>query len=232
MPGYDPDKHPSPPWTWEPDPAWGDAGGYWKLDGSEGMADSSGGHSCDCVQYVLAKIQGRGPTRADEADPGKLAPLLLGIGYTPIDCELCGCGQGQCTDCVVIYSRDGRAFHAAAFDRELCDWGGKRNAAWGIIRYRRPGDYLRENDTMVCYCRRTPGPYISDVDLNERSPETFGMREPGLLEKVAQLPEAIGEAIRRQLRLALLGLVAAILRGVATALQRAVERLLERLRPW
>lgn len=230
MPLYDPDKHPTPPWTWQPDAAWGDAGGYWKLDGSE--AEPSGGHSCDCAQYVLAKIQGRGPMRADESDPGKLAPLLLGLGYTAVDCELCGCGRGQCTDCVVIYSRGGRAFHAAVFDRELCDWGGKRNAAMGIIRFRRPSDYLRENDTMVCYCRRTPGPYISDVDLNDRSPTTFGAREKGFFEKLGQLPEAVADAILRRVRLALLALVAALLRAAANAVRRAIQRLLERLRIW
>ena len=85
---------------------------------------------------------------------------------------------------------------------------------------------------MVCYCRRTAGPYISDVDLNERSPRTFRLREPGLFEKLAQLPEAIAEAIRRELRRAILALVAALLQRLGRALRRAVERLLERLRLW
>jgi hypothetical protein len=232
MPGYDPDKHPTPPWTWHADTSWGEGGGYWELDGSAGMDDASGGHSCDCAQYVLAKIQGRPPRQDDESDPGKIAALLPGLGYTQTECESCGCGDGQCKDCVVIYSRGARAYHVAVFDRELCDWGGKANAAMGIRRFKKPGDYLRGSDTMVCYCRQTPGPYISDVALNEQSPETFPPRRPGFFEQLWKLPEAILDAIASQIRLWLLQILAALLRGLAGMVRRLVQRILERLRFW
>lgn len=194
MPGYDDPRHPSPPWTWKTDVAWGAGGGYYELDGTDPRADPTGRHSYECVQYTLGKIQGRPPRQTDTDDFAILLTELERLGYHEQDCALCGCGQGQCKDCVVIYSRGGLPFHAAVFDRQLCDWGGKLRAILPLVRFKTPRDHLRGTDTMVCYCREPAGPYISDPALDAGANPKW-LDE--ILDRLRRLFAAVWRALRR-----------------------------------
>lgn len=164
--GYDDPRHLPPTWIWKPDTAWGQGGGYYELDGTNPDSDPTGRHSYECVQYTLGKIHGRPPRQTDTDDFAILLVELQRLGYHQHDCAGCGCGDDQCTDCVVIYCRNGAPFHVAVFDRTLCDWGGKLRATQALVRFKAPRDYLRNTDTMICYCREPAGPYISDSALD------------------------------------------------------------------
>ena len=164
---YDPHLHPTPPWTWRDDPTWGAGNGHWELHGSSNVGGPSvSPHSYECVQYTLAKINGRRPHHSDPAEFPQLIAALTQLGFRQHACAQCGCGAGQCRECVAIYYQGTSPFHAAVFDRQLCDWGGKANNRDGILRYKSASDYCRAGETVVCWCREPAGPYISDERIN------------------------------------------------------------------
>jgi hypothetical protein len=167
---YDPQRHPSPPWEWVDDPEWGAGNGYWKLADSEGTPGQAGPHNFECVQYTLAKVQGRRPHHSDPTETSAAEAEFLRLGFQPVDCGRCGCGQGQCRQCVIIYYIDPQrqeSFHVAAFDPVLCDWGGKLSALGPIVRFKNPEDYKKPQETMRCWCRESSDSYISDEEINK-----------------------------------------------------------------
>jgi hypothetical protein len=221
---YDPAKHPDPPWQWTDDPRYGPNGGYWKLRGSDGgAADPTGQHGYNCVQYTLAKIQGRRPHPSDGDDFSTLPQRLALLGYQQINCAQCGCDQGQCKDCVVIYSTPtGGPFHAAVFDPVLCDWGGKLSGVGPVVRFQNVTDYAKPGEIMTCYCRNQPGTYISDEDVNqgyviEEGPSGWDRFKLGLRNLFVRLSAAA---------------IILLIRALLARLRRALQRLLDRLRRW
>ena len=201
---YDRDKHPTPPWSWHDDAEIGDGAGYWQLDDSAGGEtddDEGDRRGFECVQYTYAKVQGRRPLRDDPHRAEEASKVFEDLGYARVDCGQCGCGDGRCKDCIVIYSAgDGGAHHVAAFDPRLCDWGGKLHGSGPIVRFKRPQDFMRPRqigpdgtetrpaDTMACYCKRreTPGPYISDIEMRQ-----------GFSDEAAPAPRSLGGSLIR-----------------------------------
>jgi hypothetical protein len=199
MPGYDPARYPDPPWVWRPDPNFGVSGGYYELRGSsggEGPHNPGRRHSYECVQYTLGKIQGRPPRQTDITDVDVLTQELKRLGYHEQPCAGCGCDPGQCQDCVVIYSNNIGRYHAAVFDRQSCDWGGKATGRHPIVRFKDAGDFARQGETWVCYCRNPAGPYISDVEMNRRALPEFVDR---LLRRIGRFSRFWSELFRRLL---------------------------------
>jgi len=164
---YDPATHPTTRWTWRDDPTWGAGNGYWQLNGSEGTPGPVGPHNFECCQYALAKINGRRPHHGDSTEFADLIAELTRLQFHQHECGACGCGAGLCPECVVIYYRGSDPFHVAVFDRQLCDWGGKATAMQPIVRFKNPGDYKKATETLVCWCRETPGRYIEDERIND-----------------------------------------------------------------
>jgi hypothetical protein len=122
-----------------------------------------------CAEYVEARIRGQKPrwgAGSGEATTDNIAARLTALGWVRGDAECqCGCGGGQCRDCVVLYvDADGDPAHAAIFDRVRCDWGGKLGGGLPIARFMDPGDYNRGVTppfTMQFWCPRKAGPGVS-----------------------------------------------------------------------
>jgi hypothetical protein len=155
----------------------------WKKDkfGHDEL-EGSNSKNYNCVQYTLAKIKGEAPTKDTPADTATVVNELLKAGYKKVDCSECNCDPGKCRNCAVVYRVKGgdasTVFHAAAFDRQRCDWGGKLSSSGPIVRFPKPEDYLKRLDSEAaanseydCYCfeELEEGDYISDEDLHEKS---------------------------------------------------------------
>jgi hypothetical protein len=187
MPGYQnpgaTTQYTDPLWHWN------EAKKRWELRGSDGASDPSGDKSYTCVQYALAKVQGKAPDLSDpnqvSADEDNVVTRLQALGFARCDCERCGCKTGELSDCVVVYrsKTDQKVFHVAVFDKEHCDWGGKLSAGGPIAHFSKPSDYLDPSDTdseFSCYCHQNQGAAntITDEQLNEQTTRPKRPRPP------------------------------------------------------
>ena len=178
---YDPQHHPDPPWECKGNPPTG----YYVLR-------ESNRSSANCVQYLGYKLLGQSPQAGDTppvTETGEIEQWLKDNGFTrrgTVPCagqapEICGCGEGQLTNCAVVYwdTDQKQVYHVAAFDPELCDWGGKLSGGSLIERYKDPGDYCRRREgsdkvEMRFYCKDAPRPrQLSDSDFNTAARERF-----------------------------------------------------------
>ena len=150
-----------------------DAKGYDALEGSESK-------DYNCVQYTLAKVQGKPPDASTPANKSGVVDELTKLGYAKVFCEECGCPPKKCANCVVVYRKKGEGndtvFHVAAFDPKRCDWSGKLRPTKPIVRFKDPGDYLKYFDPDAqadsefdCYCNLHEAPHISDEDLSGKA---------------------------------------------------------------
>ena len=191
--------HTDPPWKWKDDVA----PGYYELEGSDRA-------NYTCSEYLSHKLQGTTPD-PDLIDrkltPEETEDWLKSRHYAPrgvTACEgaapdLCGCGPGKQTNCVVIYrDRDTKSvFHVAALDSRLCDWGGKLSATGKIVRFAEPGHYCSRLDSdaagkteMLFYCKADAAPYVSD-DAIDRGARRRRWEEPARWGWLARLINGI-----------------------------------------
>jgi hypothetical protein len=148
--------------------------------------------NANCVQYLGYKLLGQAPQAGDTppvTETTEIEQWLKDNGFTQrgsVPCageapEICGCGEGKLSNCAVVYWDKGQkqVYHVAAFDLELCDWGGKLSGGGKIVRFRDPGDYCRRREgsdqvEMRFYCKDAPRPrQLSDPDFNTAARERF-----------------------------------------------------------
>ena len=157
-----------PPWRWNRRRQ------RWELRDSETK-------SYHCTEYVCARIESRAPVWGG-ADGGiethEVVAELERLRWGTEGCD-CGCDEGESKNCVAVYFEDGAVIHAAIFDHEHCDWGGKLGAALPIARFRRAEDYYHpdavpENAEIRIYCPQeggtapADGAQLTDEEMHRR----------------------------------------------------------------
>ena len=99
--------------------------------------------SYNCTEYTIGKLTPRAPLWGGSADTTteteEIEQELTRNGFTAqANANGCGCVSGSAKPCAVVYSEQGMVVHAAVFDPNTCDWGGKLSANGPVARLRNP----------------------------------------------------------------------------------------------